>query len=304
MTPLLFPLDAAEALAEGLCRQQGLEPGRIEQRRYPDGETFLRLATPVAGRQVILLATLDRPDAKTLPLLFAADAARQQGALAVGLVAPYLPYMRQDKAFRPGEAVTSRTFARLLSGSFDWLVTIDPHLHRYQSLDAIYSVPAVAASAAGAIAEWLRANVERPFLVGPDAESAQWVERIAALAGARSAVLEKRRDGDFDVAIGGGNLAVPAGSTPVVVDDIASSGSTLIEAVRLLGREGHAAPVCIVVHPLFADDAYERLLEAGPAAVASANTVSHVSNRIDVTPELGEAVARVLAACRGVRPRA
>lgn len=304
MTPLLFPLHAADALAERLCRQQGLELGRVEQRRYPDGETFLRLATPVAGRQVVLFATLDRPDDKILPLLFAADAARQQDALGVGLVAPYLPYMRQDKAFSPGEAVTSRTFARLLSGSFDWLVTIDPHLHRYPSLDAIYSVPAVAASAAGPIAEWLRANVERPFLVGPDAESAQWVERIAALAGARSAVLEKRRDGDFDVAIGGGNLAIPAGSTPVVVDDIASSGSTLIEAVRLLGREGHAAPVCIVVHPLFAGDAYERLLEAGPAAVASANTVPHVSNRIDVTPELGEAVARALAARRGVRPRA
>ena len=304
MTPLLFPLHAAEALAEGLCRQQGLELGRIEQRRYPDGETFLRLATPVAGRQVILFATLDRPDAKMLPWLFAADAARQQNALGVGLVAPYLPYMRQDKAFSPGEAVTSRTFARLVSGSFDWLVTIDPHLHRYPSLDAIYSVPAVAASAAGPIAEWLRANVERPFLVGPDAESAQWVERIAALAGARSAVLEKRRDGDFDVAIGSGNLVIPAGSTPVVVDDIASSGSTLIEAVRLLGREGHAAPVCIVVHPLFAGDAYERLLEAGPAAVASANTVPHVSNRIDVTPELGDAVARTLAARRAVRPRA
>lgn len=304
MTPLLFPLHAAEALAAGLCRQRGLELGRIERRRYPDGETFLRLATPVAGRQVILLATLNRPDDKMLPLLFAADAARQQDALGVGLVAPYLPYMRQDEAFSPGEAVTSRTFARLLSGSFDWLVTIDPHLHRYRSLDAIYSVPAVAASAAGPIAEWLRANVERPFLVGPDAESAQWVERIAALAGAGSAVLEKRRDGDFDVAIGGGNLAIPAGSTPVVVDDIASSGSTLIEAVRLLGREGHAAPVCIVVHPLFAGDAYDRLLEAGPAAVVSANTVPHLSNRIDVAPELGEAVARALAARRGVRPRA
>ena len=302
MTPLLFSLRAPSGMAERLGQMQGLEIGEFEQRRFPDGEAYVRLTTPVAGRDVILLCSLDHPDEITLPLLFAADAARRQEARSVGLVAPYLAYMRQDKAFKPGEAVTSATFGRLLSASFDWLATVDPHLHRYSSLGAVYSIPAVAASAAGPIAEWVRANVESPFLVGPDAESAQWVERIAGLAGAPSTVLRKRRSGDFDVSIDGAGTSFPGGSTPVIVDDIASSGSTLIEAVRLLGRAGHAAPVCIVVHAVFAGDAHERLIAAGPAAVVSTNTVPHRSNRIDVSAELDTALASALAACRGIKP--
>ena len=137
MIPLLFSLSAAEGLAERLCAGHGLDPGALSRRQFPDGETYLQLATPVAGRDVILLCTLDRPDGKALPLLFAVAAAREQGARSVGLVAPYLAYMRQDKAFHPGEAVTSATFARLLSEALDWLITLDPHLHRYPDLGSV-----------------------------------------------------------------------------------------------------------------------------------------------------------------------
>jgi ribose-phosphate pyrophosphokinase len=75
----------------------------------------LRFACDVAGRSVILLCSLARPNNRILPLLFAADAARDLGAGEVGLVAPYLAYMRQDRRFNPGEAITSQSFARLLS---------------------------------------------------------------------------------------------------------------------------------------------------------------------------------------------
>jgi ribose-phosphate pyrophosphokinase len=76
-----------------------------------------------------------------LPLLFAADTARDLGARRIGLVAPYLAYMRQDIRFHAGEAVTSRTFAAILSRHLDWLVTVDPHLHRYHELSEIYRIP-------------------------------------------------------------------------------------------------------------------------------------------------------------------
>ena len=112
-------------------------------------------------RRIALVCTLDRPDAKMLPLLFAAAAARELGASQVGLVAPYLAYMRQDRRFKPGEAVTSREFARLLSGAFDWLVTVDPHLHRYASLAEIYRIPTRVVHAAPLISQWIRTRIER-----------------------------------------------------------------------------------------------------------------------------------------------
>jgi len=135
--PLIVALPGTEALAAQLANGLEGELAAAEFHRFPDGERYIRFDTPPAGRSVVLVCTLDRPDEKFLTLAFAAGSARDLGASRIGLVAPYLAYMRQDKAFKPGEAVTSVHFARLLSQSVDWLVTIDPHLHRLSALDAV-----------------------------------------------------------------------------------------------------------------------------------------------------------------------
>lgn len=291
MAPLLFELSAAPGLGDRLAALLGAETGAISRRQFPDGETYLRYETAVESRDVILLCTLDRPDPKLAPLLFAAAAAREHGARSVGLVAPYLAYMRQDKEFHAGEAVTSREFATLLSKHVEWLVTIDPHLHRFHGLDAIYSVPAIAATATTAIADWVRGNVDEPVIIGPDEESGQWVERIAGLALARSTVLRKQRNGDYSVSIDQRGLEHLGRGTPVLVDDIASSGRTLTEAAQLIGKTAGQPPICAVVHPIFAGDSYQRLLANGVARVISTNTVPHESNAIDVSDVLAAAVA-------------
>lgn len=292
--PLLFELKAAPGLAERLCRDYPMEQGQLSRRRFPDGESYVRLLTPVAGRDVIALCTLDRPDEVTLPLLFFAAAARDLGARSLGLVAPYLGYMRQDRAFQPGEAVTSTTYAALLSNAFDRLVTVDPHLHRYPDLDAVYTIPAVAATAAKPIADWVRSEVEHPVLIGPDIESAQWIERVARLADAPFLVFEKVRRGDRDVVVTPRGLETFSGGTPVIVDDIVSSARTMIEAVRLIRAAGLGAPVCVGVHAIFAEDAYAALAAAGPARIATVNTVAHTSNEIDIADELHAAITGML----------
>ena len=112
-------------------------------------ETYLRIDADCADRSVVLVCTLDRPDRKVLPLVFLADAARALGARRVGLVAPSWPTCVRTASFAR-QAVTSRTFARLLSACADWLVTIDPHLHRYHALSDIYGIPSRVVHAAPA----------------------------------------------------------------------------------------------------------------------------------------------------------
>ena len=287
--PLILPLPGNERFAQDLAAFGG-EVGAIETRRFPDGETYLRLLSPVAGRAVDLVATLAGPDPDFLRLAFAADAARTQGAARVRLVAPYLAYMRQDKAFRSGEAVTSDTFARLVSSLFDGLVTVDPHLHRRAALTELYSIPAAAVRAAPALADWIAAEVPRPLLIGPDSESAQWVEAIAERISAPWAVMEKTRRGDYDVSVELPDLSGHAACTPVLVDDIASSGRTLIAAAELLAKLGMARPICAVVHALFAGDAYPRL-QAVAARVVSCDSVPHPSNAIPLAPLVAAALA-------------
>lgn len=291
MKPVLFALSAAEGLTAALSGGDVAEAGQLETRRFPDRETYLRLLTPVAGRDVLLLCTLDDPDAKTVPLLFAAAAAREQGARRVALVAPYLAYMRQDLAFRAGEAVTSVTYARLLSSAFDWLVTVDPHLHRHPTLGAIYDMEAEAVSAARPIAAWIRDEVERPLLIGPDEESRQWVAEIARLVGAPFTVLRKERRGDLDVGIAGEQLET-GDRTPVIIDDIISSAHTMAEAVRVVRSRGFPPPICVGVHALFAGDALQVLEPAGAARIVTVDTVAHPTNAIAGGAEIAAAIAR------------
>jgi ribose-phosphate pyrophosphokinase len=290
MCALIVPLPGAEPVAERLTDVLRGTLGRLEVRSFPDGETYLRYATDPRDREVVLVADLQRPDAKALPLLFAADAAAELGARWVGLVAPYLPYMRQDERFKEGEALTSASFARLVSQRFDWLVTVDPHLHRVRSLSGLYGIPSSVAHAAPAIAAWVREHVKAPLLVGPDEESRQWVATVASHLGAPYVVLQKVRRGDHDVDV---SLIDPEGwqgRTPVLVDDIVSTARTLVAATRRIREAGLPAPVCVGVHALFAGDAYERLLAAGPARVVTCGTMPHPTNAIDVTGPIAAAV--------------
>jgi ribose-phosphate pyrophosphokinase len=285
---LILPAPGHESLAASLADCAGADLGRIESRRFPDGETYLRIGSDVAGRDVMVVATLVDPDPQLAGLLFLADTAKELGAAHVGLVTPYLAYMRQDSRFRDGESVTSRTFARVLSAAFDWIATVDPHLHRYDSLDAIYTIPGIVARASPAIAHWIRENVKHPLVIGPDSESDQWVADVAARASAPLAVMSKHRVGDRQVKIHapGGISPDWKDRTPVLVDDIISSGHTMAEAARVLIHAGFAEPVCIGVHALFAPDAERTLQAAGFARVVTCNTVPHSTNQIDVLPQL------------------
>jgi ribose-phosphate pyrophosphokinase len=142
----------------------------------------------------------------------------------------------------------------------------------------------------------VRAHVGRALLIGPDEESAQWVERIARLAGAPWAVFRKTRRGDFEVALSRTDIEVPARATPVIVDDIASSARTMMEAVEALRNQGHAAPYCIAVHAIFAGDSYEKLAAAKPAGIVSTNSVAHRSNAIDISRPLAAAIEILMRA--------
>ncbi|HRP75991.1 MAG TPA: ribose-phosphate pyrophosphokinase [Rhodocyclaceae bacterium] len=296
MKPLIFHLPGDEAFAEGLVRALRAERATLQLHRFPDGESLVRLEADVTGRTVVLVASLAQPDAKALPLLFAADAARDLGATRVLLAAPYMAYLRQDRRFNTGEAITSRTFAALVSTVFDGVVTVDPHLHRYHSLGEIYRAPTRAVQSAPVIATWVAANVDRPVLIGPDAESEQWVQEVARGADAPFTVLQKIRRGDKDVEVSLPDTSALAGRQPVLIDDIVSSARTMIQAIASVRRVGLPPPVCIGVHALFAADAYDALLAAGPQRVLTCDTVPHASNGISVVAPLAAAVQDLIEA--------
>jgi ribose-phosphate pyrophosphokinase len=287
-----FPQDAQ--VGRGLAETLGVEHGNLEIHHFPDDETLVRLGAGCAGKSVIFVCGGRDPNASALPLLFAAHAARAQGASNVGLVAPYLAYMRQDKRFHEGEAVSALVYAKFLSSSFDWLATVDPHLHRIQSLDEIFSIPAWCISSMPAVSEWVRANVADPVIVGPDAESMQWASSVAQSIGVPWTTLRKVRGGDRQVSVSLPDPEILRGRSPVIIDDIASSGRTLLAAIHGLRSLTSRPLTCLVVHALLAADAESAIGAAGSVRLVSTNTVAHASNAIDVVPLLAERIRSLL----------
>jgi ribose-phosphate pyrophosphokinase len=278
-----------QALAQAAAQATGLPLAVVQRHRFPDGELRLQLP-PALPARVVLWRGLHQPNEKLVELLLAAQTARSLGAQHITLVAPYLAYMRQDMAFHPGEAVSQRIVGRFLAGLFDAVITVDPHLHRVHTLDeAVPVADAVVLSGAPLLADFLAARRAAPLLVGPDEESLQWVAQAAARHGWDHAVCRKVRHGDHAVSIELPELPVQ-GRAVVLMDDVASSGQTLVQATRGLLAAGAASVDVAVTHALFAADAVHQIRAAGVGEIWSTDCIPHPTNAVSVVP----AVAAVL----------
>jgi ribose-phosphate pyrophosphokinase len=295
MNPIVVSLPGNEGLSAALVEVMAAKPGELSMRQFPDGETYLRVLEPAAERDVVIACTLDRPNDKLVNLYLLASSLRAAGARRIVLVAPYLPYMRQDHIFKDGEGVSAAHIGRWLSSFLDGVVTVDPHLHRIRALSEVYSVPTRQVSSATAIGRWVRENVTHPLLIGPDEESGTWVTDTAKDVGCHYLILKKLRHSDRDVSIVVPGVQAFMEYTPVLLDDIVASGATMIEAAHRLRALGTAPPVCIGVHALFAKDASDQLRQAGAQRIITCNTVVHPSNVIDLNREIALATAGLLA---------
>ncbi|HKK16957.1 MAG TPA: ribose-phosphate pyrophosphokinase-like domain-containing protein, partial [Gammaproteobacteria bacterium] len=151
-----------EAISEGIAKRLDIVHTTAEVHRFPDGECRVRIEPACAGKRVIIACSLHLPDQAIIPLLFLTETLRDYGTERIYLVAPYLAYMRQDIRFHEGDGISARYFARLLSGYCDTLITVDPHLHRINSLDEIYTIPAYVVHAAPVVAGWIHDNISHP----------------------------------------------------------------------------------------------------------------------------------------------
>ena len=276
-----------EQQARALAAEAGRAYDDVLVHRFPDGESMVRLPDALPPR-VVLCRSLDHPNDKLIELVLAA-AARVLGAQHLTLVAPYLCYMRQDRSFHSGEAVSQRIIGNLLAEHFDALVTVDPHLHRVHSMEqAVPTGHSLALLATDPVGDFIGQRVPGALLVGPDGESEQWVARAAARAGSDYVVGTKVRHGDRDVDIDlQGDFE---GRDVVLVDDVASTGRTLEVAARIIQAQGPASISVVVTHALFAGDALQRLEAVGIRNVWSTDSIPHPSNAIPLAPLLAGAL--------------
>jgi ribose-phosphate pyrophosphokinase len=297
---MLLGFEEYEIQAQHLAMTLGRSYSRVAVHHFPDGECKVTLPEKLPTH-VVFCRSLDYPNDKLIELLLAATTARQLGAQRLTLVAPYLCYMRQDTAFVVGEAVSQPIIGRFLAELFDDVITVDPHLHRtHQLAEAVPATHAVALTATAIMREFLHhhcgAHPEShadTLLLGPDAESVQWVRALAEGDGLAYGVARKQRLGDREIHITLPNLDLEAKAV-VLVDDVISSGETIAIAAQACFEKGAKRVDVLVTHPLFAQGAFERIRQVGVGEIWSTDSIPHSSNCIVLTKLLAEAVQGIV----------
>ena len=290
---MILTFDDYEAQSRNLAEALLIPCHIIQRHCFPDGESKLTLPVKLS-EHVIFCYSLDHPNEKLVELLLAAKTAREIGAKELTLVAPYLCYMRQDKAFHKGETISQAIIGKFLADLFDNVITVDPHLHRTKYLkQAVPARHTVTLSATSLMAEFLHKRCKDPVLLGPDSESEQWVSAVAKSNQWVYGVCNKIRTGDREVEISLPEINLD-GRSVVIVDDVASSGQTLSVAINkcLLNNAKHVD--VLVTHGLFANDAKQRLIKAGVRNIWSTDSVSHESNIIPLNLLLKDTVLSLI----------
>lgn len=288
--------------AEQLAKSLSMPLKIIARHQFPDGETKITLPTDLP-KKVIICRTLDQPNEKLIELIISAASAKKQGVEHITLVAPYLCYMRQDIAFNPGEAVSQKIIGNLLANYFDRVITIDPHLHRINNLrEAIPINDAFSLHATRSMSEFIKQHFNNPVLIGPDQESEQWVKAIAKPHQWSYTIATKERFGDKNVAVTLGTqdqgLDNAANSENisltnrdiVIVDDIASTGKTLEQAVEKIQQQAPASISIIVTHAFFVDNSITRLSNLGVTNIWSSDSVLHSTNAFSIIETIAKSI--------------
>jgi ribose-phosphate pyrophosphokinase len=203
--------------------------------------------------------------------------------------------MRQDAAFHKGEAINQKVIGSLLAGSFDRVITVDAHLHRTRNIEEVFpGIESDDLSAMPAIADALRGGgISRETVVtGPDEESRPWVRDLAVRLGLEHAVGHKSRRDDRSVEIAFDNSGSFKGRPALLVDDIVSSGGTLIACTKALLAAGAIAVDAVVTHALFPSQMTQSFRDAGVRSIRSTTSVPHPTNAIALDGILADALRK------------
>jgi ribose-phosphate pyrophosphokinase len=289
---------ASTGLAEKVAKALGQGPGRIEIKRFPDGEKYIRIHEDVKDQDVALIQSLYRtPDEYVFEYLLIADTLRDMGARSIIGVTPYLAYARQDSRFYPGEALSSAALAKLFeSAGTTSVLTIDCHLHRLGDVSKVFRVPARNLSAMPLLGEYARENLKpkKPIVIGPDEEAEQWAGTVAKELHAEHTVFTKkriRREGETEskLEMDTGDVELK-GRDVVLADDIISTGGTIIQAVKACRKKGARRVFVLCTHPVLADAALRRVKAAGVAKVIGTDTIPSPISTVSVAPVIASAL--------------
>ena len=277
-------------LASKIAKKLKASYSELKVKKFPDGEISIRLMSNVRGKTVVFVQSFyDNIDDLIVEILFAADTAQELGAKKIILAAPYFPYFRQDKRFKSGQCISIEIMARLIDKYFDKVIIVDPHLHREKDLSHLFNIKHHKLTSNHYIGRYIKKNFRNPLIVGPDWESYKWAKRVADEIGCEYVIMEKKRIPGREVKVSLNKPVDLRNKNVIRVDDIISTGNTIIEAAKNFKKMGAKKFNCIAVHGIFVEKALEKLRKAN-VKVVTTNTIPNKVDKIDVSELIAEAL--------------
>lgn len=288
------------ALAYRIAAALGAENGQVEIRKFPDNEKYVRVASDVKGRSVVLVQSMAfNPDEYLVESMLMAAALKGAGAKAVIAAIPYLAYARQDEKFKEGEVVSIELVARMLrSSGVDGLITVDAHRHRIIDFSSIFGGPSIDVSVMPQLGRYaIQAGFadSSTVVIGPDGEAEPWAASAAQSMNVKDyAALKKKRFGDEDVKVVTTRDIPLKGRRVLIVDDIISTGATIVEASKLLKESGAGQISVGCAHGIYVSDALYKIYKEGITNVFSSDSVPNQTTRVSVAQPIADGVKAIL----------
>ncbi|AHC51560.1 ribose-phosphate pyrophosphokinase [Sulfolobus acidocaldarius SUSAZ] len=264
---------------------------KIEHKVFPDGESYIRIPERLLGEDVLVVQSLYPPQDKHLiELFFILETLNDMKANKITVIIPYLAYSRQNRRFKEGEAVSIKTVLNLIkkTGATS-LMVVEPH--RYEELQ-YFDGEVKIADPIPDIARVINGKVTNPFVLAPDKGALNRAKRLSQELGCDYSYLEKQRDlttGEVRVT----NLPDLRldGKEVILVDDIISTGGTMVQASQIAYSKGAKKVIATAVHSLFVENAYDRLINAGIKEIITTNTIPQDTSKVTIV-DVSESIAR------------
>ncbi len=252
--------------------------------RFPDGECYTRIDEESLNDDVAIVQNT-YPDGNLVEMFLIQDAVRRLGAKSVTLVIPYFGYARQDRVFKPGEPESAKVMCQLLSHVCDYVITID--LHKEAVLE-FFGKPYKDLKAANAMGDYFKGKgIDMVF--SPDIGAAGRAKMVGERMGVPHDHLEKHRISGTEVEIKPANSDVK-GKRVLIVDDMISTGGTIMTATTQLKAAGAKSVTVACTHGVYVNNALDRLKKSDIDDLLSCNTLMSETSRIPVAGMIADAL--------------
>lgn len=280
---------ASQKLAAKIAKELKMPLIPIETRRFPDGERYIRIKGEIDDEVIVVQSTGYPQDENLIELFLILKNLKCMGTKKIKVVIPYFGYGRQERKFKSGEAVSAVIIADLLEfAGADEVFCINLH---EEKITEFFQIPVHNLSAMLPIANYIKENIDNPVIIAPDNGALGFAKEIADILQCEYDYLEKTRISPEIVETKPKNLDVK-GKDAIIIDDIISTGGTIVNAVGILKEHGAAKVIVSCVHPVLVEDALLKIFATGVDDIIATDTLLSDVSMISVASLVADAIKK------------